>query len=170
MFEVLIFSLKALVIVLSVGAVIVLIALMASKANQKNELSVEPLHTKHKDLTLFLRSFMVSKDDWKKTRKEEKKQAKLEKKKEKKSDTPPAPKKNVFVLNFKGDIHASQVDHLREELTAVLLGAKTEDEVVVKVESPGGVVHGYGLAAAELLRIRNRGMKLTVCVDQVAAD
>jgi serine protease SohB len=170
MIEVLIFSLKALIIVLSVGAIALLIAMLATKAGQKNELSVEPLHKKHKDLGQFLKSFMVSKEDWKKTRKKEKKQEKLEKKKEKTAPFSSLPKKNVFVLNFKGDIHASQVDHLREEITAVLLSASKEDEVVVKVESPGGIVHGYGLAAAELLRIRDKGIKLIVCVDQVAAS
>lgn len=169
MLEVLIFSLKALVIVLSVGAIILLVAMVAMKANQKNELSVEPLHKKHKELGDFLKSFIASKEEWKAHRKDEKKRLKTEKKKGK-SDDLSSSKKNVFVINFKGDVHASQVDQLREEVTAALQAATTTDEVVVKVESPGGVVHGYGLAAAQLLRIRERGIKLTVCVDQVAAS
>lgn len=165
MMEVLIFALKALVIVLSLGALILLIATVAMKASEKNELSIEPLHKKFKDTGHFLKSFLVDKEQWKKTLKEEKK---INKKKAKSEKTDK--QKNVFVLNFKGDIHATQVDQLREEVSAILLSANTQDEVVVKIESPGGVVHGYGLAAAQLIRIREKGLKLTVCVDQVAAS
>ena len=75
-----------------------------------------------------------------------------------------------FVLAFNGDLQASAVENLREEVTAVLMVAKEGDEVVVKLESPGGVVHGYGLAASQLRRIRDRGLKLTVAVDMVAAS
>ena len=75
-----------------------------------------------------------------------------------------------FVLSFDGDLQASAVENLREEVTAVLMVAKEGDEVVVKLESPGGVVHGYGLAASQLRRIRDRGLKLTVAVDMVAAS
>ena len=76
----------------------------------------------------------------------------------------------LFVLSFDGDLQASAVENLREEVTAVLMVAKESDEVVVKLESPGGVVHGYGLAASQLRRIRDRGLKLTVAVDMVAAS
>lgn len=81
-------------------------------------------------------------------------------------------KKNVFVLNFDGDINASQVGRLREEITAILLNANASnhDEVMVNVRSGGGTVTGYGLAAAQLERIRQAGLKLTVCVDEVAAS
>ena len=81
-------------------------------------------------------------------------------------------KKNVFVLSFDGDINASQVVRLREEITAILLNAdvSNHDEVVVNVRSGGGTVTGYGLAAAQLERIRQAGLKLTVCVDEVAAS
>ena len=75
-----------------------------------------------------------------------------------------------FVLSFEGDLQASAVENLREEVTAILMVAKEGDEVVVKLESPGGVVHGYGLAASQLRRIRDRGLKLTVAVDMVAAS
>lgn len=162
MMEVLIFALKALILVLSFGALIVLIAVLASRASQKNELEVEPLHEKYQDLAFFLRSFTLTKQEIK----EEKKKRKAEKKN--KGEEPP--KKRVYVLNFEGDINASQTENLREEITALLQNATAEDEVVVKVESPGGVVHGYGLAASQLMRIRERGIPLTVCVDKVAAS
>ena len=78
--------------------------------------------------------------------------------------------RRVFVLDFDGDIRASEVAKLRREITAVLTGATAADEVVVRLESGGGVVTGYGLAASQLDRIRRRGVPLTVCVDKVAAS
>ena len=77
----------------------------------------------------------------------------------------------VFVLDFKGDIQASAVEQLREEITLVLATAKAgKDRVVVRLESPGGMVHGYGLAAAQLVRLRDAGFHVTIVVDKVAAS
>ena len=77
----------------------------------------------------------------------------------------------IFVLDFKGDIQASAVDTLREEITLILATAKVgRDRVVLRLESPGGMVHGYGLAAAQLVRLRDAGFNLTICVDKVAAS
>ncbi|MFN3075133.1 protease SohB [Acinetobacter sp. TY1] len=85
-----------------------------------------------------------------------------------------ARKKNnqkIYVLDFKGDIQASAVENLREEITLILATAKAgKDRVVVRLESPGGAVHGYGLAAAQLVRLRDAGFHLTICVDKVAAS
>ncbi|MGB5324606.1 MAG: protease SohB [Pseudomonadales bacterium] len=78
--------------------------------------------------------------------------------------------KNVYVVQFEGDIKASAVEHLREEITAVLTMAGSTDEVVVVLESPGGMVHAYGLAASQIARVRSAGVPLTVCVDKVAAS
>jgi serine protease SohB len=79
-------------------------------------------------------------------------------------------RRRVFVLNFQGDIMASAVASLREEVTAVLSVAEPQDEVLVRLESSGGVVHGYGLAASQLVRVKDRGIPLTVVVDKVAAS
>jgi serine protease SohB len=79
-------------------------------------------------------------------------------------------KPRVFVLDFKGDLKASAVSQLRREITAVLSMARDSDEVVVRVESGGGMVHAYGLASSQLQRIRQKGINLTVCVDKVAAS
>lgn len=77
----------------------------------------------------------------------------------------------IFVLDFKGDIQASAVENLREEITLILATAKAgRDRVVVRLESPGGMVHRYGLAAAQLVRLRDAGFHLTICVDKVAAS
>ncbi|WP_367103268.1 protease SohB [uncultured Psychrobacter sp.] len=78
--------------------------------------------------------------------------------------------KQVFVLDFDGDIKASAVKHLREEISTLISTANKGDEVVIRLESAGGLVHGYGLAAAQLARLKDAGLKLTVCVDKVAAS
>ncbi len=79
-------------------------------------------------------------------------------------------KPSLFLIDFEGDIKASQVESLRDEITAVLSVAKNQDEVVVRITSPGGTVNGYGLAASQLQRIRDNNLKLTVCIDKVAAS
>ena len=102
-----------------------------------------------------------------------KRDAKLARKRLGKDGKPPVEDKTprrVFVLDFDGDIRASEVAKLRREITAVLTGATPEDEIVVRVDSGGGAVTGYGLAASQLDRIRKRKIPLTVCVDKVAAS
>ncbi|SUD91018.1 protease SohB [Psychrobacter phenylpyruvicus] len=78
--------------------------------------------------------------------------------------------KRVFVLDFDGDIKASAVKHLREEISTIISTANKEDEVVVRLESGGGMVHSYGLAAAQLVRLKEAGLTLTICVDKIAAS
>lgn len=79
-------------------------------------------------------------------------------------------RRRMFIVNFHGDIIASSVASLREEVSAILAVAEARDEVVVRLESSGGVVHAYGLAASQLVRIKDRGVALTVLVDKVAAS
>jgi serine protease SohB len=80
-------------------------------------------------------------------------------------------KKRIYVINFNGDMRASATENLRQEITAILsIADKDKDEVVVNLESPGGMVHGYGLAASQLARIRQHNLPLTICVDKVAAS
>lgn len=90
---------------------------------------------------------------------------KLPKKKKSKEKKP-----RLYVLDFQGDIKASQVDQLREEITMVLAVAKPEDEVLVRIDSPGGSVNGYGLAASQLHRIRQANIPLIASIDKVAAS
>lgn len=78
--------------------------------------------------------------------------------------------KRLFVTYFPGDMLASQVKELREEVTSIVRCAKPGDEALVILESGGGTVTGYGLASAQLLRFKEHGMKLTVAVEQVAAS
>ena len=90
---------------------------------------------------------------------------KPEKKKKNKDKKP-----TLYVVDFSGDIKASQVEQLRDEISAILSIATPEDEVLVRLDSPGGAVNGYGLAAAQLQRIRDKNIPLTVSIDKVAAS
>jgi serine protease SohB len=74
------------------------------------------------------------------------------------------------VLEFKGDLFATAVRNLREEVTAITAVAGKDDEVVVRLESAGGAVPHYGLAAGQLMRLRERSIRVTVCIDRIAAS
>ena len=123
---------------------------------------------------------VLSKQEFKARSKDQKKKQKTElKEKERIQNTADATgqnsgnprKKRVYVLSFVGDMNASHVHGLREAITALVpLLRKEVDEIVLKVESPGGVVHGYGLAAAQILRLKKAAARLTICVDKVAAS
>ena len=116
--------------------------------------------------------------DLKKQKKLEKKQTKLavkqkqkqKQKQDKSSNQIAGAKPKLFVLSFNGSMDAHEVEELRQEITAILAIIKPEDQVVIKLESPGGVVHGYGLAASQLLRFRARNIPFTAVVDKVAAS
>lgn len=82
----------------------------------------------------------------------------------------PPQRARVFVVDFDGNMRASQLSGLREEIGAILLAGRDGDEVVVRLKSPGGLVYAYGLAASQLERVRQRGLKLTVAIDQIAAS
>ena len=77
---------------------------------------------------------------------------------------------HLFVIDFDGDARASQVDELTKKVNLILAKATDKDEVIIKLTSPGGVVNGYGLCASQLERIRNKGINLVACVDNVAAS
>ena len=115
------------------------------------------------------------KEEKKKDKKDKKEAKKAEKKSKKSNENSQADendhgKKRVYVLDFHGDIRASQVENLRNEVTAVLMVAKGCDEIVIRLESPGGMVHAYGLASSQLERIKRKNITLTICIDKVAAS
>lgn len=91
-------------------------------------------------------------------------------KKNKKPKTKKKSKPRVYMIDFNGDIKASQVESLREEISAIVTIIDKKDEVLIRLESPGGSVNGYGLAAAQIQRLRDRGIPITVCIDKVAAS
>lgn len=153
---------QTLIIVLAIVAVILTIAAAAVKNKMGKTFEVEIINDKIEDQKEALNSIILNDAELKKEKKRLKKEAKDEEK---------SPKQFSYLLDFlKGDIEASAVDHLKEEINAVLAVAKQGDEVILRIESPGGVVHGYGLAAAQILRLREAGLSVTVCVDKVAAS
>ncbi len=162
-----------------VVAVVIIISLGASQKSKhsadKGHLEITPLNQQFDDMSeamlIATMDESMQKAEEKKLHKAKKKQAKLDKKAHK-ADTEGEEevKSRVFVLSFVGDVSASAVSHLREEVTAVLTQATSNDEVVVKLESPGGMVHSYGLASSQLDRVRQAKIPLTVCVDEVAAS
>jgi len=155
----------AILIVISAAAG----AAVKNKKPDQKEMQIEKINDKLKDTQDSLESSVFDKEQLKARKKAQKEAEKAEKKAKTSSSEHDKPR--VFVLSFDGDIKASEVDCFREAVTAVLQVAKAgQDEVVVKLESPGGMVHSYGLAAAQLDRIKKKGIKLTACVDKVAAS
>lgn len=129
--------------------------------DSRGRLDIRHLNRDYDDMAMALKSAALPKKAFKQAQKEYKAHEKQRGKTE---------RRRMFVLNFHGDLRAAAVASLREEVTAVLTVAQPEDEVMVRLESAGGMVHAYGLAAAQLLRIRDRQVKLTVAVDKVAAS
>ncbi len=163
--NILTFFSQTLIIVLAIIAVLITVATLIAKAKSPKAFEIELLDEKYKEHTRALKSVLFSDAEFK----TEKKRLKKEEKETSKSTSISTPK--VFVINFlKGDIKASASENLREEISTILSVATPQDEVVVCVESPGGLVHSYGFAAAQLLRVRSANIPLTICVDQVAAS
>ncbi len=152
-----------LVLVLGVAGALVFI-IMRSRSVSEGQLEVRHLNQKYEQMQLMLNSAVQPKKQFRKTLKEFKSRMKKDGNAEH-SDCP-----RMFVLDFTGDIRASEVSSLREEITALLTIAVDHDEVLLRLESGGGTVHGYGLAASQLKRIRDRKIRLTVSVDKVAAS
>jgi len=136
-------------------------------AEDKGELHVRSLNREIEKMRDAVHKAVLSDAAWKvqskQLRKERKKRAKAQ-------DAADSRRKRVYVIDFKGDLQASALEHLRTEITAVLSLAAADDEVVVRLNSGGGIVHAYGLAASQLSRIREHGVPLTVCVDAIAAS
>lgn len=117
-----------------------------------------------------IKSAIFSDSERKAWHKEEKRKEKAERKAEKNHKGEEPVRKRIFVLDFDGDIRASAVENLREEISAILTLATKEDEVLLRLDSGGGMVHTYGLASSQLQRLVNAGVALTVSVDMVAAS
>jgi len=156
------FLLKVVTVVVGIVVVIVVAASAGRKGTQEG-LEVENLNEKHESLVETLQNAVSSKGQKKKAAKAKKKREKAEAKEE--NSRP-----RSFVIDFKGDLKASAVPSLREEVSAILDVATADDEVIVRLENHGGVVHEHGLAASQLARIRDHDIPLIVCVDKVAAS
>ncbi|EJG2386604.1 protease SohB [Kluyvera ascorbata] len=168
------FLAKIVTVVVAIAVIAVLIVNVTQRKRQRGELRITNLSEQHKDIQEDLAVALLDAPQQKLWHKAQKKKLKLEAKaakaKAKQGDTEAATKPRVWVIDFKGSMDAHEVSSLREEITAVLTVATPQDQVVVRLESPGGVVHGYGLAASQLQRIRDKQIPLTVAVDKVAAS
>ena len=175
LFEYGLFALKALTIVFFVIIGLAFFAsIFSSKQKERESIEIEKINDHFESLQDALESEILPKAEYKKLCKDRKKQAKKDKKAQKKqskgTSTTEEIKNRLFVLTFDGDMNASEVENLRESITALLTIAKPEDEVLLLLESPGGIVHNYGLAASQLDRIKEKNINLTVAVDLVAAS
>ena len=177
LYEYLGFLARTATVVAALLVVVSSIAALAVKRQQQQagHLEIRKLNEHYQDLKYGVQEALLPASLVKKARKQEDKARRAADKAAARSVKQAAegaavPRKRTFVLDFHGDLHASQVKQLREEITAVLTTAAPDDEVVVRLESPGGLVHGYGLAASQLARIRDQGIPLTVVVDKVAAS
>ena len=168
------FLLKAVTIVVAILVVVSFVVAAGMKnsgGRDKGKIKVTRLNDRFDEMAQTLREHAFDEKSLKAWFKQKKKEEKIEKKShEGKSADDGERKKRVFVLDFDGDIKASATEDLRETITAVLTLAEPQDEIVVTLESPGGMVHSYGLASSQLARITAKNIPLTVCVDKVAAS
>ncbi len=172
-----VFVLKIVTVLLVIGVIAaVIFNLKQRREGSLGELQINDLSEEYNENSKKLRDFHLSEEAFKQAEKARKKadkeKAKAEKALRKKGEKIEEERKpHLYVLNFKGDIMASETSSLREEISAILSVADpATDEVLLRLESPGGVVHGYGLAASQLTRLKQKGVKLTVAVDKVAAS
>lgn len=169
------FLAKIVTVVVAIAIVATLIINLAQrKKQQRGELRVTNLSEQYKEMQEEVAVAFLDPHEqklWHKDHKKKQKQeAKAAKARAKRGERTPSGKAKLYVLDFKGSMDAHEVNSLREEVTAVLAVAKPQDEVLMRLESPGGVVHGYGLAASQLQRLREHNIPLTVAVDKVAAS
>jgi serine protease SohB len=184
-FEYGIFLAKTLTVVIAILAVITMMVAAGQRRRNvpRGNISVTHLNRELESLKDSLQRVVLDKFAFKKYIKAEKKREKEQAKQHKLSaennlpatadktgDEADSRRQRVFVLDFDGDMEASGLESLRQEITAVLTMAEPKDEVMLRLESPGGLVHAYGLASSQLLRFKQKNIPLTVCVDKVAAS
>lgn len=162
-----VFLIELVTIAAIVVASFLIILSAAKKPHEKSHLSVEHLNESVKQRTDAARRTILGKRESRKLLKQRKKEDKERKAANKESESQ---RPRIFVIDFKGDIRATATASLREEISAVIELADKNDEVLVRLENAGGTVHEHGLAASQLLRLRARGIPLTVAVDKVAAS
>ena len=174
LFEYGLFLAKTVTLLIAILIIIVTIVGLGhrSRHSERGHIEVSSINDNIEQITQTLKHVVMSPQALKLDYKSEKKRLKTELKEQKQAaksgDTDR--KQRVYVIDFDGDIQASGVTQLREEVTAILSVAEEKDEVILRLESPGGVVHGYGLAASQLSRIVCKKISLTVAVDKIAAS
>jgi len=167
------FLAKTVTLLLALIVVIIVMVGVGQKQRRgdRGHIEVRSLNDVIEGVGQTLKQAVLNPEALKQELKDEKKRHKLLTKDQKKAvKAGEVSRQRIFVLDFDGDVQASGVDQLREEITAVLSIATSSDEVVLRLESPGGMVHSYGLAASQLSRITSKGIPLTIAVDKVAAS
>lgn len=167
------FLAKIATVVIAIAVIAVLIVNLTQRKRQRGELRITRLSEQYKDMQEDMSVALLDGHQqklWHKAQKKKHKQEAKVAKAQAKQGHQETSKPRVYVLDFKGSMDAHEVTSLREEVTAVLAVAKPQDQVVLRLESPGGVVHGYGLASSQLQRLREKQIPLTVAVDKVAAS
>jgi serine protease SohB len=166
------FLAKTITVVVAIGAIL-LLTMGVRRRRRKGEIQITDLGKHYREMQREMQLARMGEAEqriWhKRYKKQEKSASKIARVQAKNGEKVPQ-KSCLYVLDFKGSMDAGEVVSLREEISAVLAVAKPEDEVLLRLESPGGVVHGYGLAASQLQRLRDKGIRLTVAVDKVAAS
>ncbi|HSG61491.1 MAG TPA: protease SohB [Pseudomonadales bacterium] len=162
------FLAKTLTFVIAIILVVAVVASIGQRRGKghKGQIEIDSLNEEFEQLQDELQSVVLGEDEYKTRKKEQKKREKAEKKQ--KDETKALARS--YVLSFDGDIKASAVENLRKEIDAVLSVAEEGDDIILKLESSGGMVHSYGLAASQLHRIKEQNIPLTICVDKVAAS
>jgi len=166
------FLAKSVTVVVAILLIIsgIVAAGMRQKKPPGGHIEIKHINDEIDAMSEALKIATIDKEVLKQQQKEKKKADKEAKKERIKAEKGGEHKKRVYVLDFDGDIKASEVSSLREEITSVLSIAKESDEVVLKLSSGGGMVHTYGLASSQLKRLVDHNIPLTVCVDKVAAS
>lgn len=164
------FLAKTLTLVGAIVLAVLAIAIITSRGKEhaREKLEIKNINDKFEEMAEAIKSSVLSKEEHKQAAKADKKQKKEDAKKLKSGEV--SPRKRLYVVEFDGDIKASPLASLRQEISAILTVATPEDEVLVNLQSGGGLVHAYGLAASQLTRIKDKGIPLTVAVDKVAAS
>lgn len=167
------FLAKIATVVIAIAVIAVLVVNLTQRKRQRGELRITRLSEQYKEMQEDMSVGLLDRHQqklWHKAQKKKHKQDEKAAKVNARQGQQAALKPRVYVLDFKGSMDAHEVTSLREEVTAVMAVAKPEDQVVLRLESPGGVVHGYGLAASQLQRLREKNIPLIVAVDKVAAS
>jgi len=174
--EVGVFLVEAIILVTAIIVVVVAMAAISQRrrGGEDGYIEVRRLNDRYTAFHDAVRGLTEHPETRKQREKSAKKTAKIEQKKAKQqaknAEGPHTHDPRLFVLRFNGDLRASDTDSLREEISAIAPELGEGDEVLLCLESPGGMVHSYGLAASQLQRIRETGASLTVAVDKVAAS
>ena len=150
--------------VLLAAIVAIVLAISRKGTEEVGSISVRKLNEKFERMRDAVTDVMLDKKELKKRRRLRKREQRQAEK------SASGTRGRIYVLDFKGDIHASASASLREEVSAIIAVATAGETVVLRLENAGGAVHEHGFAASQLLRLKAKQLKLIVSVDKIAAS